>query len=443
MAAFQFGAHIGSGGFGAVEEAVRVDDAGRKQPGFARKRLLDEWLDDKDAVERFRREVRLLGEMDHPNILPIVGRNLSDRPPWFVMPFAETNLAGMLPRIAGDAEQVCALFEAVLTGMAYAHGAHVVHRDLKPENVLIVNGVPMVGDFGLGRRIDSSSAQLTRSNEGMGTTAYMAPEQFTDAKHVGPPADVYALGKLLWEMLSGRRPVVGRPNLDHVPDRFRSFIDRCTEEDQADRFTSAADALVAFQILVSGEAADSYVGVDLEAMLRGWEKAGGDPHGRIVDAIAKTLVARQDDEEMYFRVVPRLPLLLIRQLVDDHPDEFSVILHAYNDHIGGGLPYEYCGVVANFYRFVFSETESFDLRLLMLTRLIDLGPSQNHERVGVVTGELLEKVTDTRLADAVAYELRKDTRRAMWVAAYADDPNHLATALRDAFAFAEETPFDY
>lgn len=423
---FRFGAHIGSGGFGSVEEATRIHDGGFEEEGLACKRLLDKWLDQEEAVERFKREVRLLDEMDHPNILPVLGRNLSAVPPWFVMPRAETNLSDLIPFLNGDVEKIADLFVAVLNGMAYAHtNSRVVHRDLKPENVLIVNGVPMISDFGLGRRLDPDATDLTRTHIGMGTMAYMAPEQFTDAKHVGPAADVYALGKMLWEMLSDRRPVVGRPSLDVVPGEFRSFIGRCTADDAVDRFASASDALVAFQLLVGRAEAASYVGKDLEEQLRLWETTDEGEDAKIVEGIARTLVARREDEELYFQVVPRLPHMLIEQLVADWPTEFDVILRAYNGHIQGGLPFDYCDVVANFYRYVFDETKDFDQRILILDRLIDLGPSHNRWYVGEVTAQVLASITDAGLADEAVGILNADQHDAAWLAHYVSSLNLL------------------
>src|SRR4051812_42540804 len=94
MARFRFGAHIGSGGFGDVAQATLVDDDDAAiGPPLAVKKLRDELVTNAEAVARFRREVRYLDSIDHPHVMPVIGRNLSDSPPWFVMPRASGSVA--------------------------------------------------------------------------------------------------------------------------------------------------------------------------------------------------------------------------------------------------------------------------------------------------------------------------------------------------------------
>ncbi|MGE4427490.1 MAG: protein kinase [Solirubrobacteraceae bacterium] len=142
---------LGSGGFGRVHPASRVDDSGAVVDGdLAIKFLKPEWCQDQEALVRFGREVRLQQEaLDHPNVLPVVGRNLSADPPYFVMPRATHSLREELGHGGiQDDSRMLVLFQAVLEGMAHAHERQVLHRDLKPENVLFVGGVPRVADFG-------------------------------------------------------------------------------------------------------------------------------------------------------------------------------------------------------------------------------------------------------------------------------------------------------
>lgn len=414
------GAHIGSGGFGNVDEVTRISESGSIETGLARKVLLDQWLSNAETVARFRREVRLLDELHHPNILPVMGRNLSASPPWFLMPLAETNLAGELEAGRGsDMDWICGTFTAILTGMAYAHTAgRIIHRDLKPANILIVNGIPVISDFGLGRRLDPSTAHLTQSNVAMGSFPYMAPEQFTNAKYVSPATDIYALGKILWEMHTGQPPVVGRPSLDDIPDDYRSFIGRCTEDKQSDRYASASDALVAWHLLIGAEQAEPFVGAHFEEQLRHWQEIPVGSQAEIVAQIAQTLVARRGDEELFSKAVPRLDPLLIEQLAKEQSCAFDVILRSYDDHIQGQLPFDYCDAVANFYRRVFYQTDSHDHKRLILDRLMKIGPDHNRWRVGDVIAELLASIADPNVAGMANDLKRQNPCYVEWREAY-------------------------
>jgi serine/threonine protein kinase len=107
MLRFRIGAHIGSGGFGTVEEAALTDDDGNAlEDALAQKKLLPKWENDAQALARFQREVRMLSEMEHPNILPVIGRNLGAKPPWFIMPRAAPagRLSVVPSELRGDTE---------------------------------------------------------------------------------------------------------------------------------------------------------------------------------------------------------------------------------------------------------------------------------------------------------------------------------------------------
>lgn len=185
IARFRFGKRIGSGGFGVVRSATRIDaDGNALDDQLAVKQLAPEHMDDDDAVGRFALEVRLLDrELDHANVMPVVDSQLEDDELWFVMPLADTNLAEQLDAGRdGDREWVTEVFESILEGVAHAHSRDVLHRDLKPPNVLFCGDVVKVSDFGLGKRLDPDATKRTKTDTWMGTEPYMAPEQFADAK---------------------------------------------------------------------------------------------------------------------------------------------------------------------------------------------------------------------------------------------------------------------
>jgi hypothetical protein len=309
--------------------------------------------------------------------------------------------------------------------MTYAHGHRRIHRDLKPENVLIVDGVPMIGDFGLGKRLDQNTAGLTQTNMSMGTYPYMAPECFTNAAHVGEPADVYALGKMFVEMLTGTTPAVGKPRTDNLPEKFRSFVEKCTEEDPTDRYANAADALVAFRLLIS-QSTDDTSEATVESLLKSWETTPLGEDADVVREIAMALVVNKDNEELLWEVFPRLPDTLIEQLMADHALEFDVILRAYNGHIQGGLPFSYCDVAANFYRRVYGKSSDMNQKRLLLERLIQLGPSHNRWHVGDVVAVMLQGITETPEAEMAAELIRADPVSARWYEEYVRNRSLLA-----------------
>jgi serine/threonine protein kinase len=247
VANYRFGARIGSGGFGLVVHATRIEDG----LPFAAKRLLPEHADDEEIVRRFRREVRMQRSLEHPNVLPIVGYNLSASPPWFIMPIAERTLLDEIATGLSDSE-VTRIFNGVLAGVAHAHENGVLHRDLKPENVLMSHdNVPQVSDFGLGKNVLSDSTVLTQTSLGAGSFPYIAPEQMISLRDADERADVYALGKILQAMVTGTLPVLHTDR--NVPRRYQYFISRCTAQEREDRYQTVADVIAAFEQVARGE----------------------------------------------------------------------------------------------------------------------------------------------------------------------------------------------
>jgi serine/threonine protein kinase len=418
MSRFSFQGEIGSGGFGVVRRASRLDDDGNVVDTDLAAKFLDD-VDDEDAAARFVREVRLLHEeLDHENIVPILGRNLKANPPWFVMPLAESNLADELAGgRAGDRDWVVHVFTGILEGMAHAHEREepVLHRDLKPPNVLFCKGVPKVADFGLGKRLSAQATTLTKTATYMGTEPYMAPEQFSDAKRVGTEADVYALGKVLWEMLTGQEPDILYVDLDAVPSEFRFFIEKCCRRDPAGRFHNAAEALASFSLFATTPGLVDPPFEAAEKLVAEWTETD-DPNARlgVLHRIDEHFKRNADEEELFFKVVPRLPEDLVDTFSRDLPDEFVAMLRLYDGHIVGGLPFSYCDVVANFYSRLFRATDDLELGRLLLARVITMGASHNRWYVGEVVGRLLADIDDVSTAMMAAEVVEQDAYHAAW-----------------------------
>ena len=159
--------------------------------------------------ERFQREAEAVAALRHPNVVQIHDIGDSDGRPYFTMEYLEGGtLAQKLAGKPQPARQAAALLAILARAVHTAHQGGIVHRDLKPSNVfLTADGTPKIGDFGLARRFDTCVRPHPDRSVAAGTPSYMAPEQARGrGSDVGPSADVYALGAILYEMLTGRPP---------------------------------------------------------------------------------------------------------------------------------------------------------------------------------------------------------------------------------------------
>jgi serine/threonine-protein kinase len=210
---------------------------------------------------RFQVEGEAAARLQHPNIVAVHEVGGDSRRPFLVMEFLEGgSLASKLAGAPLPAREAARLVELLARAVEYAHGRQVLHRDLKPANVLLsADGTPKVADFGLARLL-AGGADLTRTGAILGTPSYMAPEQARSGTcPVGPAVDVYALGSILYECLTGRPPFKGVTDLDTlgqvaevdpvpprqlqpgVPRDLDTICLKCLHKDPAGRYRSSAE----------------------------------------------------------------------------------------------------------------------------------------------------------------------------------------------------------
>ena len=198
-------------------------------------------------AERFEREARTLARLTHPSIVAIFDYGRDDDFCWLLMEYVEgTTLRQVLDGGELQPRQALALVGPLCDALQFAHEQGIVHRDVKPENVLIDRaGRPKVADFGLAKLLGEPAAlvSLTASRQVLGTLRYMAPEQLDRPLEVDHRADLYALGVVLYEMLTGEVPV-GRFELPservHTPPRLDEVVLRSLEREPARRYQSAS-----------------------------------------------------------------------------------------------------------------------------------------------------------------------------------------------------------
>jgi TolB-like protein/Flp pilus assembly protein TadD/tRNA A-37 threonylcarbamoyl transferase component Bud32 len=255
---YQILEEIGRGGMGVIYRARQR----HSRRIVALKRILSYHADSQETLIRFRREAQAAANLDHPNILPIyeVGES-HEGLPFFSMKFAGGgSLLEAASALRSDPRRAVALTAKVARALQYAHGQGILHRDLKPGNILLDgSGEPLVSDFGLAKWLEPTG-HLTRTPTVFGTPGYIAPEQVNgSAGNLTPAADVYSLGAVLFDLLTGRPPFMGEhalktiqqatekpaPKLRTVApalDRdLETICAKCLERDPSARYRSAGE----------------------------------------------------------------------------------------------------------------------------------------------------------------------------------------------------------
>ncbi|RKH46352.1 serine/threonine-protein kinase [Corallococcus llansteffanensis] len=246
---------LGRGGMGEVWLA-RQQSLGRT---VAVKVLPPRLAKDAEFVSRFDKEATALAALSHPNIVQIIDRGVEGEHYYFVMEYVEGQslrhaLSGADPL---PPQQVLKILLQVARAVEAAHDKNIIHRDLKPENILLDGRLhAKVADFGLaGIRQPDSVKQLTATAVAMGTLNYMAPEQRRDAKNVDGRADLFSLGVMMYEALTGELPV-GRFKLPSqrvrgMDPRVDPVVERLLETDREARYATATEVCEALEALVS------------------------------------------------------------------------------------------------------------------------------------------------------------------------------------------------
>jgi serine/threonine protein kinase len=261
---------LGRGAMGVVYKA--------RQRGLKRLVALKMIISGEHASEmdlsRFQAEADAVAQLHHPGIVQIYEIGEDEGRPFFSLEFVDgTSLHKKLQESPLSPRESAALLQKMAEAMAYAHQRGVIHRDLKPANVLMTSdGIPKIGDFGLAKTIGEGESGLTVTGTVMGTPSYMSPEQASGQIHeVGTLADVYSLGAMLYDMLTGRPPFRGTTVMDTlqqlrtrepvppmqlqpgVPRDLETICLKCLQKDRHRRYADAGALAADLQRFLNGE----------------------------------------------------------------------------------------------------------------------------------------------------------------------------------------------
>lgn len=269
---YELGQELGRGGMGVVYRARQV----RANRDVALKMILRGDHAGSAEIARFRAEADAIARLQHPYIITVYEVGEYGGQPYFSMEYCTGGSLANASAVPPSPHAIAELMLKVVRGVAAAHQAGLVHRDLKPGNILMTaEGEPKIADFGLAKQVGVSAAhlqgELTATGQVLGTPSYMAPEQAGGAKRVGPQADVYALGAILYDLLTGRPPFKGPTPTDTllllltedprplrewkatVPRDLEAICLRCLEKDPARRYPSAGDLAADLSRFLQGE----------------------------------------------------------------------------------------------------------------------------------------------------------------------------------------------
>jgi len=222
------------------------------------------------GTDRFPREIRIAAQLQHPHILPLHDSGETEGFLYYVMPFVEGE--SLRARIRREGElpvgDTVHILREVVDALAAAHAQDVVHRDIKPDNVMLSGRHALVMDFGVAKAVSAAGGEtLTTAGLAVGTPQYMSPEQAMGQEKVDHRADIYAVGVLGYEMLTGEPPFAGkkgpamlsahvmetpvdvRERRPGIPTALADAVMRCLEKNPADRWQSAEDLLRALEAI--------------------------------------------------------------------------------------------------------------------------------------------------------------------------------------------------
>jgi serine/threonine-protein kinase len=260
-----------------------------------------------ETVARFEAEARAVARFQHPNIVQVFEVGRHDGLPYFSLEFVEGGtLAKKIAREPQPPAFAAETVEKLARAVQYAHDRGIVHRDLKPANVLLADdGTPKIADFGLAKSLEGDSGQ-TQSGQVLGTPSYMAPEQARgDVEAVGPAADVWALGAILYDLLTGRPPFAGSSVLDtlemvrwrdpvppsqltaKLPRDLETICLKCLQKERARRYASAGELADDLRRFLEGR---PIVARPVSRVERAWRWAKRNPVGALAALLGAALL---------------------------------------------------------------------------------------------------------------------------------------------------------
>ncbi|OMD34808.1 serine/threonine-protein kinase [Paenibacillus odorifer] len=391
------------GGFGEVYKSRRQTMKGvYDEEVFAKKKLVDL---SESAVKRFQREVRISKRLNHPRVVKVIASHLSDEPFFYIMPCYKMSMYKMLPKIKGNVKRINIIINGILDGVEYLHSEGVYHRDLKPANILLNTDEDLViSDFGLGVQVNSETRNLTRTNMGMGTDFFTAPEQWNDAKNVDQRADIYSLGCIIFLCFSNNdndRYI----QLENVPPSMAYVIRKSTHHNRDERFETIESLRKSFNAAIRSlqnkEAKNSFESI-IDSIKS--DEISSDFMDRVADSFMENI----EDADNIHEAIMSFSEEQFQKLYKRHPQILLKALEVFEKITAGtGWPYGYTDTIGKQCRILFYATEDYDIRAIMIYVIARVAYTHNRFYVKGIAQEIIKGIEDEMEASVVSDHLSK------------------------------------
>jgi len=356
---------------------------------------------------RFVREARILGRLDHPNIIKVVDQNFVGAPQYVVTPLYKNDLHAWLNNTdrsyAGYDCDLERIFASVLDAVEHAHSGGTTHRDLKLKNILInsPSDIALI-DFNVATDALATDERLTRSGYPLGTPGCMAPEQAAGNVTVDHRADIFQLGHILYKLVGG---VLGSPTLDleSIPSKYRAMVDRCTRSRPADRYQDVSTLKSIFAAIREQNALQSEINE-----INGFKFAcAGASKGQAM-RVLDLLEIYADDDDLVDKFFMEADPCAFTLLDDADASRFGTLVRSWSDFFRTEVwPFSYTDAVAKRSELLFSICTRPQPRADLVSALIELGNRHHRFFVWRTLREMLSTVKDEGTAQSVIIALSR------------------------------------
>lgn len=372
-----------------------------------------------EAQRRFAREVRVMSTIQHRNVMPVLHHNLEHDPPYFTMPLAKHSIQDELEGVVEedglgselDEDEALGVFREICRGIQAIHSAGATHRDIKPANIMrMPDGAIVISDMGLVKLDPRDTTILTQTAAFVGTRIYSAPEQFGGSRDVDERADVYQLGKVLYQLVTGDLPIL--IDREQLPSGLAYIVERATREQPAQRYQSVGALMDAIESYVSAKGPEANLGQEYEAAVQEAQYLARDKEYRLENLRLLLALALRfaEDHYVFLEQFDRIPADILSVMARRLPGELASVLTVYNTAIEeeiGGMVFAYAETVARKMRAVYAAGNA-DLKVLAMRATLIAAVRLNRYAAMEAFDTMLVQVKDSSDAVPIADMLREE-----------------------------------